>query len=619
MPTSIGNLAIIISGNAKPFNNTLKSVNNTINQWSAGTQNWINIHPPRDPSSYLQWGSFGRLIRSALVMGVGGGLAGALVGVAAMAFGQMLEAAIGFAHRITDFLKDAFEEGLKISRMELGVNFLAGGLDRGAEWLKSLRDLSQTSGYEMAGLGQSMRTLAGSTDELENVVPLLKSLTTISAGLGAETEQMNRFALAVSQVLAAGRFEAQEINQLTEAGMPIKELAKTAGMSVGRFRAQVKDGSVAVSVLAETLNRMTGPGGRFFGMLEERAKSGVGMVDKMTASWLLFKQELGKDMIQAGKDSGLFATMQGGIEYLIKNKGEVIGFLSDGASMIYEWSRAGIMFAGNMYDIAKGVMEITRAFLHAMKTIDKYAQYLNPTRYLNRFLINKGAPELGDFFMPQHGTGEKWLSDLDLFLFNLRNKVKPAVQDAFEPIHVALSLSPRLQKLFEGLADRMREGITPWQKFQTGLSSLKQRDDFTRMKMAEGQYGLQSAPLIDDRGNRLSGFERGWIEAGMLFKQIMSVDVLKPNERDQFLADNFLELEKSLNMATDKFPAAMSKGSQEAASAIAHAMYGSENKSIQERILASIQVAKTAQEQTAANTKAIAAAMARLNGNPIMK
>jgi len=602
MAASIGNLAIVISGNARPFQQTLGQVQNNIRQFSVGTQNIYKAPPGSQMSGMrLQWGSFGRLARSALVAGFGGGLAGALVGVGAMAFGQVAEAAIGVAGAVGKqaamFLADSFQEGLKVSRMELGVNFLAGGPARGGEWMKEIRSLSAKSGFDMLTLGQSMRTLAGSTDELDNVLPTLQAIATISAGIGAEAEQMNRFALAVAQVTAAGRFEAQELNQLTEAGMPIKELAKTAGMSVGKFRAAVKDGEVSVSVLAETFNRMVGPGGRFFGMLEERAKSAVGQVDRISASWLLLKQDLGKGLLEGARSSGTLDAIQAGIN-------KMTGLISDPAVIdrafngMKDLGMAGLRVAGVVYDTATywgGIADrIYRAY-KGLEQIYRIVRIINPGIALfNPVAGIEGMLKINPLnplnYLKDNGTGNQWAKD---FAEAFTRSGVPIVQQAFNGIVISPQLSPKLQKMLDGVQEQLAAGATPFDKFLKTMGDVEKIREFDFMQASSGGLFDRAFGAISPR---------------------MSAGV-----EEQLLVNAFNELEKSLHMTAAKFPEAMSKGSKEAASVLANAAFGGQGKSIQEKILETARLAKKAQEETAKNTEATAKALSGLRAQGLFR
>lgn len=588
MAANVGNLAIVISGNARPFQQTLSNVRVQINQFGRDTAG--------QAGSGLQ--SAGTSLRGMLVAGFGGGLAGAVAATAMTAFGGIIHAIAGtvgqVGHHAATFLTEAFQEGLKISRLELGVNFLANGPEVGGEWLKSIRELSQQSGFDMAGLGQSLSKLAGSTDELDNVLPTLRAITTISAGIGADAAQLSHFALAVSQVVAAGRFESQELNQLTEAGLPIKELAKTAGMSVGQFRQAVKDSTVSVDVLAQTFNRMIGPGGRFFGMLEERARSGVGQVDKLSSTWLMFKQDLGKGLLEGAVDSGFLTAIQNGVNELAKNLPAIKGFIGDAFGFMRDLAIAGAHFAGIAYDTGTFLKIMAQQLYQSLRFMGALVSITNPLLAsfvkfhldVAKVFLDNPLPLLQDW-----GTGDRWAADI---ANAFKQNMAPAVQSVFSNITITPKLSPELQKMLDEATKAVKEG-GPFTQFERGLRQIDAIKEFKAPTFSQRVWGqLMGIGDVANRG-------------------------VQPAIENQLIAKQFMELEKGLKQAIDHFPAAMAKGSQEAASVIAHAAFSSDQRTMQERVLDVANAAKKAQEETAKNTAALVAEIKKLQGNGVFK
>ena len=226
-------------------------------------------------------------------------------------------------------MTDAFKEGMELSRMQFSLSFLAGSPEKGGEWIKSIRNLSMVSGFSLKELHHSAQTLAGGFTKLDNVVPTLQKISMVSAGIGASSEQMNRFSLAVTQVVAKGRFMAQELNQLTDAGLPLSELAKTARMDIGTFRQAVEDGKIGSDVLLETLNRLTEVGGRFHGMFAKMGATPLGQLSRITTMWEQFKAELGMCLMESGQKAGIFDAIERGMIFLLDNKDQVRQFVDE--------------------------------------------------------------------------------------------------------------------------------------------------------------------------------------------------------------------------------------------------------------------------------------------------
>lgn len=625
MAGNIGNLAIVISGNARPFKQTMQNVKNEINQFSTqiGTQNIFKGGSGGAGTFGIQFGSLGRLIRSSLVAGFGGGLAGALVGVGAMAFGEFLQAALStvseIGHKLGEFLADSLQEGMKFSRMELGVNFLAGNKGRGAEWIKELRSLSASSGYKMEELGSGLRLIAGNTDDLDNAIPRLRAIAKIGAAIGLDAENVRMFALAIGQVTAAGRFEAQELNQLTEHGLPIKELAKTAGMGVGEFRAAVKAGSVDVDVLDKTLNRLAlAPTGRYFNILAERAGTALGQIDKLTSSWNLFKAATGVGLMQGLVDTGWIDALQNGLGWIAAHQGEIkqaltsildatkslsisgsfyVGALADAWVKYYEYTLKPIL-TGMLLASAMGaeIQASLASAIGANQTAAMFKKMADDATAMWAKLSNFG------FDMNRDRTTEWGKATGGLFAKSFKQAVQA---EKLIEIFSLPKLSPAAAKFQEDLRKSISEGKTggsPFSEFQNSMKMIGEIKDFEQFRPLREAQMQQRREGIGDGG--FGGL-------GGLFN-IVANQAKVGGELDAAMFQAYSSLEGHFLKAFDNFPKALERGSVESFSAITHALYGSSQMNVQERIAAVMDLAKKAAEETAANTKETVAALKAL-------
>lgn len=549
MAGNIGNLAIVISANAAPFKAALISAKSAINDFGAQVEQEQRRRAIIRPSSLLAKSSnfgagnrtAGTSLQSTLAAGFSGGLAGSLV----VAVGGALKSVVGVAgdigHRAGEFLAESFQEGLQFKRMEMGVKFLAGSPERGSAWMSQLRSLSMQSGYGMTELGAGLRQIAGSTDDLDNTIPRLRAIASIGAGIGLDAENIRLFALAIAQVQAAGRFEAQELNQLTEHGLPIKELAKTAGLSVGEFRQQVKDGAVSVDVLDKTLNRLVyNEGGKFFGILADRAKTSIGQIDRIAASFQQLKIGLGEGILKGLDEGGFLKTAQSGVEFFISHQSQFSAFFKEAIAFAEQFSLGLIRVAGNLYDIARGF----RGMYEDWKPIVKGILWtLNP----GAMLATQAATRTG-------GTGGEWERSFQDFIANSRrdygglfNRVGQAAAAEKGGISVTDHpvLDKTLAKMLEDNRSAMMKGANPFDEFTNSLKQIQAAKDF---------YA-----------------KAGGAESLRPFGQL---------EQDNLLIQSFMQLEKGLSNAVVAFPKAMEAGSVEAASAINQAMFGTNNRSV---------------------------------------
>ena len=98
------------------------------------------------------------------------------------------------------------------------------------------------------------------------------------AGLGGNPEVMDRVITALGQIKAKGKTTAEEMMQLTEAGIPAWQLlADAIGMSIPEAMAQVTAGAIDADTVIGAVT--TGMNAKFGGMMEKQSHTFGGLLD----------------------------------------------------------------------------------------------------------------------------------------------------------------------------------------------------------------------------------------------------------------------------------------------------------------------------------------------------
>lgn len=126
-------------------------------------------------------------------------------------------------------------------------------------------------GNEVKGLAQTQLAFgAGAHD----VMPTLKMLGDISMG---DKEKLQSLNLAYSQIRATGRLMGQDLLQLVNAGFnPLQIISEKTGRSMGDLKKAMEEGRISFDLVKKAFEAATGPGGRFFGMLDTVAGTAFG-------------------------------------------------------------------------------------------------------------------------------------------------------------------------------------------------------------------------------------------------------------------------------------------------------------------------------------------------------
>ncbi|MBU2703873.1 lambda family phage tail tape measure protein [Sporomusaceae bacterium BoRhaA] len=168
-----------------------------------------------------------------------------------------------------------------MEQMQTAFSTLLGGADAGQKMTNSLVALADVTPFTTQELGAAARQMLAYGFAAKDVPGLLVNVGNASSALGLGAEGVQRITMALGQMGAAGQVHAQDMMQLTSAGVSAwKMLADATGMSV----AQVKDASEKGMIDAATgINAiLKGMNDRFAGGMEAQAKT-------MLGAWSNFK------------------------------------------------------------------------------------------------------------------------------------------------------------------------------------------------------------------------------------------------------------------------------------------------------------------------------------------
>lgn len=86
-------------------------------------------------------------------------------------------------------------------------------------FIREMTDFAKTTPFEIGNLETASKQLLAYGFEVQNVIPTMKMMGDISAGVGME--KLPNLIMALGQVKAATRLTGNEMRQFTEAGVPL--------------------------------------------------------------------------------------------------------------------------------------------------------------------------------------------------------------------------------------------------------------------------------------------------------------------------------------------------------------------------------------------------------------
>ena len=210
------------------------------------------------------------------------------------AMGRTSEAASYMQNMITDafsvyaigrFLQEMVQVRAQFQMTEKSLAVIINDANLAREMFADIQEMAVQSPFQVSELASYTKQLAAYRIETDKLLPSMRMLSDISAGVGVD---MNRLILAFGQVRAAQFLRLTEVRQFTEAGVDVlggladrfTELYQRS-VSVGEVMDMITKKMVTFGDLEAVLQSMTGAGGMFYKMQEQQASTLQGAISNL--------------------------------------------------------------------------------------------------------------------------------------------------------------------------------------------------------------------------------------------------------------------------------------------------------------------------------------------------
>ena len=230
---------------------------------------------------------------------------------------------------ITNFGKKTLEASANMEVLRQGLDFVLGSSAETDKLINGMRDLGEQSAYDTNQLIPLARQWVNMGDDAETAVSKMTKIVDLGSAFGLTSDQIGSATLALTQMSSAGRINAQDMLQLTNAQIPAwKLLADAMGLSVAEVRELSQTGDLgedAINTLWDAIEqrakgataRMNGTLMACFSNLEEEAENSMATIGDIISNALNLK-----DILQSG--SGMvqnFREMLGQIKESAQEEG----------------------------------------------------------------------------------------------------------------------------------------------------------------------------------------------------------------------------------------------------------------------------------------------------------
>lgn len=159
---------------------------------------------------------------------------------------------------------------------QIAFETMLGSADKAKKFLGELQTFAAKTPFEYASLMQASQKMLAMGFKENDILPTLTAIGDAVAGLGGGQEKIDRVTIALGQMKAKGKASAEEMMQLTEAGIPAWEmLAQKIGVSIPEAMKMVTKGSVDADTAIAAV--VAGMNTKFGGMMAKQATTFGGL------------------------------------------------------------------------------------------------------------------------------------------------------------------------------------------------------------------------------------------------------------------------------------------------------------------------------------------------------
>ena len=183
---------------------------------------------------------------------------------AALSFGK--EALIGY--------------NAKLEQVTMGFTSMFKSGDKATEFIGQLQEFARKTPFEFSQLVETAQRMMAMGFAAKDVIPVLTDVGDAMSAMGKTGQDVDRVTYALSQMMASGRVNANDMLQLTSAGIPAwRYLAKAIGKSVGETRKLSEQGLIPAEVGLKAIRE--GMKTDFGGMMQAQSRTFIGAMSNI--------------------------------------------------------------------------------------------------------------------------------------------------------------------------------------------------------------------------------------------------------------------------------------------------------------------------------------------------
>lgn len=228
-------------------------------------------------------------------------MTGALSAIAAVQLGSVFT---GMAGGILNMGIASVQAAAQMRQYEIAFQTMLKSAEAGTQMLRDLQQFAAETPFDVPGVVSAGQQLMAFGFKAEEIIPMLTNLGDAASGLGLGTEGVSRLAYALGQMQTSGKLNAQDMMQLTSAGISAWDmLAQAAGKTVAEMKDLCSKGAIDSKAAVQTI--VAGMKDQFGGMMAKTSDEVAGLLANIEETAGNTSAAVGKYLTEAFNIKGI--------------------------------------------------------------------------------------------------------------------------------------------------------------------------------------------------------------------------------------------------------------------------------------------------------------------------
>lgn len=228
-------------------------------------------------------------------------MTGALSTIAAVQLGSVFT---GMAGGILNMGIASVQAAAQMRQYEIAFQTMLKSAEAGTQMLRDLQQFAAETPFDVPGVVSAGQQLMAFGFKAEEIIPMLTNLGDAASGLGLGTEGVSRLAYALGQMQTSGKLNAQDMMQLTSAGIAAWDmLAQAAGKTVAEMKDLCSKGAIDSKAAVQTI--VAGMNDQFGGMMAKTSDEVAGLLANIEETAGNTSAAVGKYLTEAFNIKGI--------------------------------------------------------------------------------------------------------------------------------------------------------------------------------------------------------------------------------------------------------------------------------------------------------------------------